>query len=241
MPAPSYYIGNIAVREGTTMILNSAGAEGDIFILKDEPNSRVDFFVKVDGSYVAFSAKDIFDIGVLTPQDGKVIKARNSKWSVGDSIENLDSMSQIQDFNSDLSEYMIFVADESRNNKVLSLESTTFRFAESMIHDDDWLRIGDASDSDVGFIMPFDGTVIRCTGFCEDVRGTTTDLDLYVNNSNKGSILTFTGNDSQKVINSTIDMDFNRGDKLRVRSNIAGWGSHIRDTSIVVWVKWRKT
>jgi hypothetical protein len=52
-----------------------------------------------------------------------------------------------------------------------------------------------------------------------------------------GSIFEISGSDEQTASALDLDIDFDAGDKLRLRGIGDG---NIEDTVIVVWIKWRK-
>lgn len=144
---------------------------------------------------------------------------------------------QITGADSETSEPMAFITDTTRSNKILSIESSTFLWAEASVSNHDWIQIGNAIDSSNGYIMPYDGTVIRATVQTESGPGAsdTMELDLYINNSNEGAILSLTGTGDQQDENTDLNLDFSAGDKLRMR----GDGDTIGDTIATIWVKWR--
>jgi hypothetical protein len=135
------------------------------------------------------------------------------------------------------SEPMGFSPDATRSDKILSSESMTLVYSENKINNMDWVQIGGASDSDSGYIMPFDGTVIRATAHCENAKGNTFNFHLYKNTASMGSIFEISGSDEQTASALDLDIDFDAGDKLRLRGIGDG---NIEDTVIVVWIKWRK-
>lgn len=135
-----------------------------------------------------------------------------------------------------LSEPMGFSPDATRSNKILSSESFTLIFSESRLSNMDWIQIGGATDADSGFIMPFDGTIVRATAHCENTRGNVFNFQFYKNAVSVGSILQLAGSGQQTAAAVDLDFDFDAGDKLRMR---AVGSNYIEDTVIVVWVKWR--
>lgn len=146
------------------------------------------------------------------------------------------SAQSVVDSNLDSSEPMAFSLDTSRG-KMLSAETTALTYSESNITNMDWVQIGHANDSDIGTVMPYNGTVIRATGFCENVKNSIMNMHLYINTLSAGSILTFSGNGPKTEMALNLNIDFNAGDIIRLR----GVGSRrINDTAITIWCKWRK-
>lgn len=139
------------------------------------------------------------------------------------------------------SELMPFFEDDTRSDKVLSVESNTFNWNESTVSNNDWLQPGSVNDSDSGYIMPYDGTVVRVTAHTEDANGNTKGIKLYVGNSNSTAggtvVTTLSGASQASDTNSDVDIDFSAGDKIRLRGDSSG--GTIQDTVATVWVKWR--
>jgi hypothetical protein len=138
------------------------------------------------------------------------------------------------------SELMPFFEDDTRGNKLLSVESNTFRWSETTIGNNDWVALGDASDANSGYIVPYDGTIVRATAHCADANGNTKPLDLYIGNSNTvgagTTILTLSGAAETTDENTDLNIDVSAGDKIRLRG---GSGGTIQDTAATVWIKWR--
>lgn len=127
--------------------------------------------------------------------------------------------------------------DTTRSNKTLSLETANFVWSELGVGNNDWIKIGEASDATSGYIMPFDGTIIRATGHTEDTNGNTKDIDVYVDAASQGSVGQFTGAGEQEFSSTSLNIDFTAGQKLRLRGR-TGQGT-IGDTVVSVFVKWR--
>lgn len=176
----------------------------------------------------------VFD-GKLDSGEETELDAILSSWACPSPLDSISS-DTLDGAGAEVSEKMCFTYDESRS-KDLSAETATFTYSEANITNMDWVQIGGASDADTGMIMPYDGTVIRTTGFCENVKHTTMNIHLYINTTSAGSILTFTGSGNQTETDLSLNIDFNAGDRLRLR----GVGSNrIEDTAVTLWVKWRK-
>lgn len=136
----------------------------------------------------------------------------------------------------EISEPMTFSLDALRN-KHLSTETTTVVYSENRLNNMDWVNIGMASNSAIGLIMPFAGTIIRVTGLCRSVNNQIMNMHLYINNDSIGNVLIFSGSGEQIVSNLTANIDFSAGDKLRLRG--VGTG-RIEDIAITLWIKWRR-
>lgn len=128
--------------------------------------------------------------------------------------------------------------------KVLSVAEQVWEWSENALHDQDWLQIGNASDGDSGVIADFDGTLVSATGHCENTDVNQKEIHVYVNNTNIGTIGTLSGGNNASFINTSLDVDFNQGDRIRLRamnaagSPLVGTGP-IQDTVIKLTIKWR--
>ncbi|NJO64942.1 MAG: hypothetical protein HC836_44570 [Richelia sp. RM2_1_2] len=144
---------------------------------------------------------------------------------------------QIPSIGGTLSEPMGFSPDETRGNTLLSSETFTIIFSENNINNMDWIQVGLAADTDSGFIMPYDGSVIRATAHCENTNNKTCSFHLYVNELSVGSILQLTGSRQQTASAVNLNAQFSAGDKLRLRGITSG---KLEDTIVILWIKWRK-
>ena len=128
---------------------------------------------------------------------------------------------------------------DSVRSKTLSVESPTYQYSENTIRNNDWISMGDATDADSGWIMPYDGTVVTVTGHTEDANGNTYEIDLYVDGVDEGSVGTLSGAGQDDFVDITTDIDFNAGQKLRLRGDRTAGSSGLGDTTITLTVKWR--
>lgn len=148
---------------------------------------------------------------------------------------------QITGSDSALSEPMAFVTDTTRSNKILSVESNNFDFAHDAPDADSWFRPGNKHiDKDIsGYILPYDGTVIRMTTHCADAKSNTKNLSVYISSTETTSVVILTGAGENQDEATDVNIDFSAGDKLRVRAR-NGSGGRMNETVVAIWVKWRK-
>lgn len=153
------------------------------------------------------------------------------------------SLEQIIGADSETSEPMLFIVDITRSNKLLSAESSSFSWGESTVGNDDWLELEGISDADSGYIMPYDGTIVRATGHTADDNGNTKSINMFIGDANgtgasAGTAGTFPGTNVQSTFETTnLDLNFSAGDKIRLRGDSAS--GTIQDTVATLWVKWR--
>lgn len=132
-------------------------------------------------------------------------------------------------------------ADNTRGGspgKVLSVADHNLVFSENQLDADNWIEIGGAVDTDSGYIMDFDGTVVFATAHCENTAANSKAIHLFVNGVDQGSVGTLSGGANASFINTTLNVDFVQGDKIRLQAQ-QGTGGAIQDTVVKLTVKWR--
>lgn len=132
-----------------------------------------------------------------------------------------------------LNNQLLAVFNDTDRGKTLSVESYVGYFAEARLNNNEWMAIGTATDNNTGFIMKHQGTIVSAVG--HTTGSATTDIQVYIDGTNQGAVLSFTGSTEQSQINHTLDINFNAGSKIRVR-NV---GSTMQDTTVQITVKWR--
>lgn len=129
-------------------------------------------------------------------------------------------------------------ASSPPNGKRLSVAEQAITFAENALTINDWVRIGNSNDADNGYIADFDGTVTFATAHCEDTGANSKDIHLFINGTDEGAIGTLSGGADVSFINTTLNIDFARGDKIRLQAQ-QGSGGGIGDTVVKLTLKWR--
>lgn len=122
--------------------------------------------------------------------------------------------------------------------KRLSVAEQVLTFAEPTLTQNDWLDIGNAVDADSGYIADLDGTVTFATGHCENTNTNSKEIHLFINGTDYGNIGTLSGGVDTSFINTTLDVDFSQGDKIRLQAQ-QGNGAAILDTVVKVTIRWR--
>ncbi len=133
---------------------------------------------------------------------------------------------------------MLTLEDTTRANKILSVAEQDLIYAENALTNLDWIRIGNANDADSGFVADFDGTVMFATGHCENTNANSKQIHLFINGVDQGSVGTLIGGTDVSFINTTLNIDFAQGDRIRLQAQ-QGAGAAIQDTVIKLTVKWR--
>ena len=221
--------------EGSVTVVDAGNDTATITISGDPDQNLWETIAADTGSTSADTTTDTLTIAggtnVTTSITGDTLTINASNGLTGLTLE------QITGADSELSEPMIFIVDTTRSNKVLSSECTMLPWSEPAVSNNDWIQIGGATDTDVGYIMPYDGTIIRATLHTSYGPGAsnTMNIELWINSSNNGAILSVTGTGQQQNENTNLNLDFSAGDKIRLK----GDGDSIGDTIASVWVKWR--
>lgn len=133
---------------------------------------------------------------------------------------------------------MLTLADTTRSNKVLSVSEQVLVFAENRISHLDWIRIATTADAESGYVADFDGTVTSITAHCENTNTNAKDIRLYVDNVDVASLASLTGGTNSTSADSTLNIDFTQGQRIRLRAEGNTTGP-VEDTVIKITVKWR--
>ncbi len=141
---------------------------------------------------------------------------------------------------------MLTLEDTTRGNKILSISENPIMFSENILTHNDWIRIASASDRASGYVADFDGTIVSATGHCKQVNNNDKSIRLFTQGVDRGSIFTFFGSGEDYEINTTLNIDFSRGDKIRlVAKNIlsgsppTATNGRIQDSVVKLVLKWR--
>lgn len=135
----------------------------------------------------------------------------------------------------------VTMADPTRVNKMLSIAEDNYVFSRNAVSDESWFYIGATAHRNSGYIMKFDGTVCFASAHCEDTGAASKDIHLFIDDDDKGIIGTINGGVNASFVNTTIDIDYVQGQKLRIRAFDTS-GSQplsIRDTAITITTKHR--
>lgn len=132
-------------------------------------------------------------------------------------------------------------SDLSRNGKILSVVDDTYIFSRNALNDLDWFHIDGATHSNSGYIMKFDGTICFSSGHCENTDDREMEIRVYVDDTDVGAIGILSGGEDATFINTTLNIDYLRGQRIRLRAiavqnSVAG---NIQDTIISLTIKHR--
>lgn len=133
---------------------------------------------------------------------------------------------------------VITFVDTTRGDKILSVADEPLMFARNRLGDDAWLEIGNAIDADSGYIADLDGTLVYASGHCEDTGANSKEIHLFVNGVDNGSLGSLSGGANAQFINTTVNIDFSQGDRIRLQAQ-NGLGGNIQDTVVRLTIKWR--
>jgi len=133
---------------------------------------------------------------------------------------------------------VLTLKDTTRADKILSIAEVPVVYAENGLNNNDWVEIGNANNAETAYIATLNGTIVSATAQCENVKNNDKNIHLYINNVDQGVIGSLIGPTLDTFINTTLDIDFNQGDSMRLRAkNIVS--GRIEDTVIKLILKWR--
>lgn len=130
----------------------------------------------------------------------------------------------------------VMCIEDTIRGYLVSVETGVHTFAESQVSKNEWMKIGRATDTDTGFIMPHNGVIVGYSAQCENGNGKGQNYRLYIN-GNETDLFQFSydsGNVQSDSMNT--NLTFLKGDKIRLR---AGSGGTTYDTVVNLFVKWR--
>jgi len=133
---------------------------------------------------------------------------------------------------------ILTLVDSTRADKILSVAENPVTWSERKLGNNDWIQIGTANHRESAYVADFNGTVTAATGQCENVRNNDKNIHLFINNVDVGSIGSLLGPTLDTFINTTLNIDFNQGDQLRLKSVNINTGQ-IEDTVVKLVLKWR--
>ena len=136
------------------------------------------------------------------------------------------------------SQPMLTLVDTTRANKVLSVAESNLIFSENKLNNNDWIQVGNANDADASYVAEFDGTLVYASAHCENTGGNSKEVHFYIGAADSATLGTLSGGTNVTFNNTTLNTDFSRGDRLRVRA-VDGAGGAIQDTVVKLTLKWR--
>jgi hypothetical protein len=128
--------------------------------------------------------------------------------------------------------------EDTTRGKQLSVADQPLTWSEMSLDHLDWLDIGAARDAESGYLADLDGTIVAAVGQCEDANANTKEIHVYINGTDQGSLGSLGPGANAAFINNTVNIDFNRGDLIRLRAH-NGSGGLIQDTVVKLTMKWR--
>lgn len=133
---------------------------------------------------------------------------------------------------------VLTLEDTTRGNKILSVSENPIMFSDNVLSNNDWISIGNARDADTAYVSELDATIVMAIGECENPGNNDKNIHLYINNVDLGTIGSFNGNVVDAFVNTTMNIDVNQGDTIRLRAK-DGVAGKIQDTIIKLTLKWR--
>ena len=133
---------------------------------------------------------------------------------------------------------ILTLVDTTRADKILSVAENPVAWNDNRLQNNDWVKIGNAANAESAYVADFDGTIVGATGHCENVRNNDKIMHVHINNVNKGDVGILSGPNIEKFITTTLNVDFNQGDEIRLQARDGNAGP-IEDTVIKLILKWR--
>ncbi len=216
---------------GTTSLVNlfdtNPTAVPDGILRWNTAGNIVEYVTTIEADIVSLDASSFG--GNLSPSDTDVQTA----------METIDQMTATGGVDSVMidGQHVLVLTDTTRGDKRLSVSEQTIMFSANKLRDLEWMNIGNAVSAKSSYVADFNGTVVYISGHCEETFAEDKDLHLYVNEINLGYVGTLSGGTNAILIANTLDLDFNKGDRLRLRA--VGGTETIEDTVVKITIKWR--
>jgi len=136
---------------------------------------------------------------------------------------------------------MLTFPDSVRGNKILSISEQNHIFTRGRVDDLDWLRLGNVAHAESGFIAEFDGCVCYVSAHCENTDTSEKDVHLFVDDVDQGNIGTLSGGENSTFVNTTLDIDYTRGQKIRLQAQDVSGSTpgNIQDVVVNLTIKHR--
>lgn len=227
---PAVDVGDIVVNDG---ISDLSAATGRRFIEK-----RLEALITQEGGVTTNADTNTLNftgLAVLTDVGGGIVDV-----NVAGGLASLTGLTGDQIIGGDTitSESMVFVTDTTRGDKILSTEAFNFTYASNIVNNNTWMPATHVSDAVSGLILPYDATLIRATGHCVDTTSNFHNFSMWSDNVDTVTPLgLLTGGVDVSFVTSNLNIDINRGQKVRLRAKDAG--GKINDTLLTLWFKWR--
>jgi len=128
--------------------------------------------------------------------------------------------------------------------KRLSTDMVQYSWEENTVGNNDWVRLGGATDALTGHVMPMDATIVGVVAHTSNDGGNSKGIRLYIDGtlySTPDPLFSFTAVSGQNEYNSfvtmNLDVDVDQGEKIRLRGDASG--GVIQDTVITLYIRWR--
>jgi len=159
--------------------------------------------------------------------------------NTGDGVVDIDAFSGLG-FTVIDGEQILTLIDTSRSNKILSVEKMNYMLVEDRVTAGTYLDIGYLTNSDGGYVMPLNATIVGISLHVTDGNNTTIQYDLYVNGSlNTSNLISASTNGENKIQNNNLNIDLSSNDKIAMRGNRTSGSSTHRNVCVMLYVRWR--
>lgn len=133
---------------------------------------------------------------------------------------------------------LLFVKDLA-TGKALSVDSVLWDFAIGGATNLAWLQIDSSiTGADVGYTMPYNGTVFALMGYSVDRSTKVKNISIYVDDVEYTNQMSFTNTVASGGLMVSDNLDFNAGSKIRLRVRSPESGP-LGGIAVTVFTKWR--
>lgn len=226
--------------------LNAAIAAGDVVFLDNAGNQltqqeSLDTQNNISSTQPAITVQENGTNISGTPHN--VLNFTGSGVSVvdaGNGVANIDAFQGLA-FTTIGGEQILTLVDASRSNKILSVEKMNYLMVENSVSNGTYLDVSYLTNTNSGYIMPLDGTIVGIA--LHKISGsssTTMRYDLYVDGSlHTQNLITSNGSSEQKKQDNTLNIDLNANEKFIIRATRTAGSSTQTDVNIVLYIRWR--
>lgn len=129
--------------------------------------------------------------------------------------------------------------DNTRSNKLLSVEMATLQFYGGVISSDDYLLLHSQTQATASYVLPYDATLVRMSLFVGNTHGNTATFSIYRDGIEAPNAATVSSNPAmnQRIV-TDLDIDVDQQQLVRLRLRGAT-GISVSDIVASLFVRWR--
>ncbi len=226
--------------------LNAAIAAGDVVFLDNAgiPLSQQESLNTQDNISATQPAIIIQENGVnLVGTPHNVLNFSGTGISVTDAGAGVATIDAFKGLSTTIigGEQILTTVDSTRANKILSVEKINLLLVEDSVSDGTYLDISYLTNTNGGYIIPLNATIVGLT--LHKISGsssTTMQYDLYVDGVlHTSNIVSSSGSSEEKKQDNALDIDLTANEKITIRGKRTAGSSTQTDVSIMLYIRWR--